>query len=80
LDSSDFAYDKLLINKSEYYRNKYGMVPKFKAGANSGYVTVAEVGELKKELAYHGEVLNTAARIQGKCIRWSPKNEQCAKL
>ena len=44
-----------------------GMVPKFKAGVNSGYVTVAEVGELKKELAYHGDVLNTAARIQGKC-------------
>jgi len=25
------------------------------------------VGEIKKELAYHGDVLNTAARIQGKC-------------
>ena len=25
------------------------------------------MGELKKELAYHGDVLNTAARIQGKC-------------
>ncbi len=62
-----FAYDKLLISKSEYYKKKYGIVPKFKAGANSGYVTVAEVGELKKELAYHGDVLNTAARIQGKC-------------
>ena len=29
------------------------MVPEFKAGLSSGYVTVAEVGELKKELAYH---------------------------
>jgi adenylate cyclase len=25
------------------------------------------VGEIRKELAYHGDVLNTAARIQGKC-------------
>jgi len=25
------------------------------------------VGEIKKELAFHGDVLNTAARIQGKC-------------
>ncbi len=25
------------------------------------------MGEIKKELAYHGDVLNTAARIQGKC-------------
>jgi len=62
-----FAYENLLHSKREYYSNKYGMVPEFKAGINSGYVTVAEVGELKKELAYHGDVLNTASRIQGKC-------------
>ena len=32
-----------------------------------GKVTVAEVGEIKKELAYHGDTINTAARIQAKC-------------
>ncbi len=68
-----FAYDKTLNDKSEYYENEYGMVPEFKAGVNSGYVTVAEVGELKKELAYHGDVLNTAARIQGKCNEYKSK-------
>ena len=62
-----FAYDKLIIRKGEYYSKKYGLIPEFKAGLNIGEVTVAEVGELKKELAYHGDVLNTAARIQGKC-------------
>ncbi len=62
-----FAYDKLLKGKNEYYSKKYGLVPEFKAGLNIGEVTVAEVGEIKKELAYHGDVLNTAARIQGKC-------------
>ena len=30
-------------------------------------VTVAEVGDIKREIAYHGDVLNTAARIQDKC-------------
>jgi adenylate cyclase len=34
---------------------------------DAGLVTVAEVGEIKKELAYHGDVLNTASRIQGMC-------------
>ena len=34
---------------------------------NFGHATVAEVGELKKELAYHGDVLNTSSRIQGVC-------------
>jgi len=62
-----FAYESLLRSKSEYYKNKYGMIPEFKAGLNLGAVTVAEVGEIKKELAYHGDVLNTAARIQGRC-------------
>jgi len=66
-----FKYDKLLNSKSDYYENKYGFIPEFKVGVNSGFVTVAEVGELKKELAYHGDVLNTAARIQGKCNEYN---------
>jgi adenylate cyclase len=32
-----------------------------------GDVTVSEVGVIKREIAYHSDVLNTAARIQGKC-------------
>lgn len=62
-----FAYDSLIKSKNKYYKNKYGITPEFKAGLHLGKVTVAEVGEIKKELAYHGDVLNTAARIQGKC-------------
>ena len=34
-----------------------------------GKVTVAEVGVIKKEIAYHGDTINTAARIQGECNR-----------
>jgi len=62
-----FAYDTLLKSKSDYYEKKYGIIPEFKAGLHVGTATVAEVGEVKRELAYHGDVLNTAARIQGKC-------------
>jgi adenylate cyclase len=68
-----FEYDKLLNRKSDYYKDKFGFVPEFKAGVNSGFVTVAEVGELKKELAYHRDVLNTAARIQVKCNEFKSK-------
>ena len=32
-----------------------------------GMVTATEVGKYKKEIAYHGDVINTAARIQGMC-------------
>jgi adenylate cyclase len=62
-----FAYDTLIKSKKNYYEKKYGISPEFKAGLHLGRVTIAEVGEIKKELAYHGDVLNTAARIQGKC-------------
>jgi adenylate cyclase len=46
---------------------KYGLVPFFKAGLNVGDVTIAEVGQIKREIAFHGDTLNTASRIQGKC-------------
>ena len=39
----------------------------FKAGVHLGDVSVSEVGIIKREIAYHSDVLNTAARIQGKC-------------
>lgn len=62
-----FNFKNKLLQKGEYYLNKYGEVPFFKAGVNSGIVTVTEVGKYKKEIAYHGDAINTAARIQGKC-------------
>jgi len=46
---------------------KYECKPFFKAGINAGIVTVTEVGKYKKEIAYHGDTINTAARIQNKC-------------
>jgi adenylate cyclase len=62
-----FGFDEQLKDRTAHYKEKYGFVPEFKAGANSGLVMVAEIGEIKKEIAYHGDVLNTAARIQGQC-------------
>ena len=35
-----------------------------------GEVTTAEVGILKREIAYHGDVLNTASRIQQLCNKY----------
>ena len=61
------AFNDQLQSRSEHYLQKYGIVPEFKGGANSGLVMVAEIGEIKKEIAYHGDVLNTASRIQSQC-------------
>jgi len=62
-----YAFRDILNERSDYYQKKYGLIPFFKAGMNMGKVTVAEVGQIKKEIAFHGDTINTAARIQGKC-------------
>lgn len=46
------------------YMERYGLFPRFRGGMHGGVVVVTWVGEIKKEIVYHGDVLNTAARIQ----------------
>lgn len=43
------------------------MAPTFKAGFHYGPVTTGEIGLVKKELIYSGDVVNTAAHIQNQC-------------
>jgi adenylate cyclase len=47
--------------------SKYGMIPEFKAGIHCGSVMAGEVGIIKRDITYSGDVLNTTSRIQGKC-------------
>lgn len=68
-----WAFTTKLINESDYYFKKYGMVPEFKAGMSIGMVTVVEIGRLKKEIAYHGNTLNTAARVVALCNIYQEK-------
>lgn len=49
------------------YQARYGLVPEFKAGLHFGTVTAGEIGVIKRDITYSGDVLNTAARIQSKC-------------
>ncbi|PCH71153.1 MAG: adenylate/guanylate cyclase domain-containing protein [Bacteroidales bacterium] len=62
-----FLFKSIIKQRSKYYLDKYGFVPEFKAGINGGKIMVAEVGHLKRSIAYHGDAINTAARIQGQC-------------
>ena len=68
-----FRYKDLLESKRGHYESRFGLVPEFKAGLEMGKVMVAEVGDIKREIAYHGDVLNTAARIQACCNRFNKK-------
>ena len=58
---------KTLKDKEIYFQKKYQTQPLFKAGVAGGEVTVAEMGEIKSELTFLGEALNTASRVQGLC-------------
>ncbi|MEP2026138.1 MAG: adenylate/guanylate cyclase domain-containing protein [Reichenbachiella sp.] len=62
-----FAFREKLASKSTKFEKDFGFIPEFKAGMNVGPVTAAEVGYIKRDIAYHGDVLNTGARIQSKC-------------
>lgn len=66
-----YAFKERLEAKRDYFLKRYGVQPEFKAGAHCGPVTAAEVGEIKTEIAYHGDVLNTASRIQSLCNQYN---------
>ena len=68
-----FATEKHFLDKAEYYTKNYGFLPHFKAGLHMGKVTVVEIGDIKRDIAYHGDTLNTAARIQSVCNEYNKK-------
>ena len=70
---SFWAFQDQLSKRYEYYKNEYGITPVFKAGMSIGMVTVVEIGYLKKEIAYHGNALNTASRIEALCNIYNEK-------
>lgn len=54
-------------NQENKYHKKFGTLPDFKAGFHFGKVTTGEIGVIKKEITFSGDVLNTTARIQELC-------------
>lgn len=66
------AEEKIRTSKKRYIE-KYGFSPEFKAGIHYGKVVIAEVGGTKQEIAYHGDAVNTAARIRSECSALNEK-------
>lgn len=62
-------FEECLKNTAKKFTRKYGVVPSFKAAAHCGKVISTEVGNFGSEMAYHGDVLNTTARIQSLCTK-----------
>lgn len=52
------------------YDTLYGLTPGFKAAIHLGQVTSGEIGVIKKDIVFSGDVLNTTARIQALCNQY----------
>lgn len=62
-----FEVKKIIDRESGKYQKKYGLIPSFKVGLHGGMVISGEIGLIKRDIAFSGDILNTTARIQSKC-------------
>ncbi len=65
-----FEMQKLLHGNREKFKHHYGIIPLLRGGIHSGTVIRTWVGEARRELAFHGDTINTASRIQGLCKKY----------
>lgn len=56
-----------ILLRREQYQARYGIVPEFKAGFHYGPVIAGEIGDVKRDIVFHGDAINTAARIRSEC-------------
>jgi adenylate cyclase len=55
---------RIIQKESDYYRREYGTIPEYRVGVHLGFVTVGEIGIVKKDLTMSGDAMNTTARIR----------------
>ena len=62
-----FDIKRHLKAREAKYLQYYGLLPSFKAGIHCGHVIAGEIGVMKRDITYSGDVLNTTSRIQSLC-------------
>jgi adenylate cyclase len=62
-----FSIKEKLEKQSVKYIKAFGLVPSFKAGLHCGNVATGQIGVIKKDIVFTGDVLNTTARIESLC-------------
>lgn len=58
-----FAVRKRILSKAPEYEERFDVVPDYRAALHIGTVVAGEMGDLKREIAFVGDTLNTAARL-----------------
>lgn len=59
-----FEFQKILNDNYAYFIEHYQLTPRFRCSLNDGEVSVAFVGDTKREIAFHGNVLHVASRLE----------------
>jgi adenylate cyclase len=58
------AISDTLRDLAEEYEQEFTAVPRFRFAVHCGVVVAGEIGDLRREIVYSGETVNTAARIE----------------
>jgi len=53
-----------MLGHAGRYQRDFGRVPRFRGGLHGGIVTTGELGDLRLQIAFVGDILNTAARLE----------------
>lgn len=59
-----FAIERALEHVASEFERDFGAVPRLRAALHAGPVITGEVGGSRRSIVYHGDVMNTAARIE----------------
>lgn len=59
-----FAVRDVIAEAAARYERDFGAVPRFRAGLHGGTVTAGELGDLRQQIVFVGDILNTAARLE----------------
>jgi adenylate cyclase len=58
-----FVARDLIAASSQKYKQRFGVVPEFRAALHYGEIIAGEIGDVRREIAYVGDTLNVAARL-----------------
>lgn len=62
-----FAIEDRVAALAGQYSKEFGLVPEFRAGIHAGPVVISECGDSRRQVAYFGDTVNVAARLQAHC-------------
>jgi adenylate cyclase len=59
-----FGMRDRVAREASRYRREFGVVPAFRGGLHGGTVTAGELGDVRQQIVFVGDILNTAARLE----------------